>query len=46
MANVIEGKHGRRRGPGPAKGGRQSLVVFGAVSVVVLVLGAYFLMRG
>lgn len=46
MANVIERKHGRRRGPGPAKGGRPPLVILGVLSAVALVLAAYFLMRG
>ncbi|WP_199775264.1 hypothetical protein [Arthrobacter sp. PGP41] len=46
MANVIERKHGRRRGPGPAKGGRPPLVILGVVLLVVLVLAAYVLMRG
>ena len=45
MANVIERKHGRRRGPGPAKGGSLQLAVLGVVLAVVLAVVAIALTR-
>ncbi|TLM85751.1 hypothetical protein FDW84_08010 [Pseudarthrobacter sp. NamE5] len=42
---VIERKHGRRRGPGPAKGGSRQLAVLGVVLVVVLAVVAFALTR-
>ncbi|UEL27757.1 hypothetical protein [Pseudarthrobacter sp. L1SW] len=43
MANAIERKHGRRRGPGPATGGRRPVVILAAVLVLAAALAAYFL---
>ncbi|MDF2048444.1 MULTISPECIES: hypothetical protein [unclassified Arthrobacter] len=46
MANVIERRHGRRRGPGPAKGNGQPLAVLGVVVLMIAALvTAYALMR-
>ncbi|WP_189337464.1 hypothetical protein [Arthrobacter sp. AFG7.2] len=45
MADVVDRKHGRRRGPGPAKGGSRKLAILGVFLLVVLAVAAFALTR-
>lgn len=45
MADAITPKHGRRRGPGPAKGGGKKLALLGVFLVIVLAVAAFALTR-
>ncbi|MFB9404964.1 MULTISPECIES: hypothetical protein [Pseudarthrobacter] len=45
MADAMNRKHGRRRGPGPAKGSRRQLAVLGIFVLVVLAVAAFALTR-
>ncbi|WP_156507382.1 hypothetical protein [Arthrobacter sp. OY3WO11] len=45
MADGVNRKRGRRRGPGPAKGSRRQLAVLGVVILLVLAVAAFVLTR-